>query len=172
MISHGGMIDSFRVQLTLLPDENLGIAVLANLHDTRMNAALINSLIDLYCGLPAKDWNAYFRKVVDDEAAAKKAATDARDRARDPDAKPSLASAGYAGEYTHPAYGTATVTATDGKLVLAWGNFICPLEHFERDTFRITDGFFGDQLVPFTVADGKATGLRALTGVEFRRKRE
>jgi CubicO group peptidase (beta-lactamase class C family) len=170
VLSHGGLIDGFRVQITMLPDENLGFAVLANLHDTRMNAALTNSLIDLYCGLPPKDWNAYYRKVVDDEAAAKKAATDARNKARDPDAKPSLALSLYAGEYTHPAYGTATVTVTNGKLVLAWGNFTCPLEHFERDTFRVTGGFFEDQLVPFTVTDGKATGLRALTGVEFIRK--
>ena len=52
VISHGGMIDGFRVQLTFLPDDDLGFAVLANLHDTRMTLALTNSLIDLYCGTP------------------------------------------------------------------------------------------------------------------------
>ena len=73
VISHGGMIDGFRVQITFLPDEKLGFAVLCNLHDTRMTQALTNSLIDLYAGLEAKDWNAYYRKVVDDEAAERKA---------------------------------------------------------------------------------------------------
>ena len=63
VVSHGGLIDGFRVQITFLPDEDLGFAVLSNLHDTRMTLALTNSLIDLYCGLQAKDWNAYFRKV-------------------------------------------------------------------------------------------------------------
>ncbi len=169
VISHGGMFDGFRVQLTMLPDEKLGIAVLCNLHDTRMNAALTNSLIDLYCDLPATDWNAYFRKVVDNEVAEKKATIEARNNVRDPSKKPTLALAGYAGEFTHPAYGTATVTASDGKLVLTWSGFECRLEHFEGDTFRVTNGFFEDELVPVTVANGKATGLR-FAGQDFKRK--
>jgi CubicO group peptidase (beta-lactamase class C family) len=169
VVSHGGMYDGFRVQVTMLPDEKLGIAVLANLHDTRMNAALTNSLIDLYAGLPAKDWNGYFKKVVEDETAERKEQIAARDKARDPTKKPVLALAAYAGEYAHPAYGTATVRAADGKLVLAWSSFECALEHFEGDTFRVTAGFFEDQLVPVTVAGGKATGLK-FAGRQFKRK--
>jgi CubicO group peptidase (beta-lactamase class C family) len=169
VLSHGGMIDGFRVQLTFLPDENLGFAVLCNLHDTRMTAALTNSLIDLYCGFPAKDWNVYYRKIVDDEAAERKRMIEARNKSRDSDKKPSLAPAGYAGEYTHPAYGPATVTEKGGTLALVYGNFTCPLEHFEGDTFRVTEGFFEDQLVPFTVKDGKATGVK-FGGQEFTTK--
>ena len=158
VVSHGGMYDGFRVQLTMLPDEKLGIAVLCNLHDTRFNAALTNTLIDLYADLTPKDWNAYYLKVVEDEAAERKAELAARSKARDPDKKPSLTLAGFAGEYTHPAYGTATVRVTDGKLALKWSSFACPLEHFEGDTFRVTEGFFEDQLVLFTVMDSKARG--------------
>jgi CubicO group peptidase (beta-lactamase class C family) len=169
VVSHGGMYDGFRIQLTMLPDQKLGVAVLCNLHDTRFNAALTNSLIDLYADLPAKDWNGYFRKVVDDEAAKRKADIAARDKARDPSKKPALPIANYAGEYTHPAYGLATVRAADGKLALAWSGFACPLEHFEGDAFRVTEGFFEEQVVPFTVADGKVTGLRH-AGQEFKRK--
>jgi CubicO group peptidase (beta-lactamase class C family) len=169
VVSHGGMYDGFRVQLTMLPDEKLGIAVLCNLHDTRMNAALTNSLIDLYADLPAKDWNEYFRKVVDDETAERKDQIAARNKARDPTKKPTLALAGYAGEYAHPAYGTATIRTNGDKLTLTWSSFECELEHFEEDTFRVTAGFFEDQLVSVTVADGKATGLK-FAGQEFRRK--
>jgi len=169
VISHGGMIDGFRVQITMLPGENLGIAVLANMQETRLNAALTNSLIDLYCELPPKDWNAFFRKVVDQENADRKATRDARNAARKPDAKPTLPLARYAGEYTHPAYGTVKVTLTDGKLTLTWGNYECPLEHFEADTFRITAGFFDDRLMPFTVAKGNATRL-TFSDQEFGRK--
>jgi CubicO group peptidase (beta-lactamase class C family) len=160
VISHGGMIDGFRVQLTMLPNENLGIAVLTNMQETRMNAALTNSLIDLYCGLPTKDWNAYFRKIVAQEATDRKAELETRNAARNPDAKPALPLTGYAGEYTQPAYGSLKVIATNGKLALAWSNFECPLEHFEGDTFRITEGFFEDRLVPFTVTNGKVTQLK------------
>jgi CubicO group peptidase (beta-lactamase class C family) len=169
VISHGGMIDGFRVQITLLPGENLGIAVLANLHDTRMNAALTNALIDLYCGLPARDWNAYYRKVTADEAAARQAAVAARDKARDPLRPPSIPLSDFAGTYTHPAYGLATVTPRDGHLELAWSSFRCRLEHYSGDTFRVVDGFFDDQLVPFTVVQSKATAVQ-FAGQRFERK--
>lgn len=167
--AHGGLIDGFRVQITLVPDEGLGFAVLANLHDSRMPMAATNALVDLYCGLKPKDWNGHFRALADDEAGAKRAALAARDAARDPAAKPTLPLAGFAGTYTHPAYGTATVTHADGKLTARYSSFTCPLEHYERDTFRVAGGFFEDELARFTVAGGKATGL-ALPGIEFKRK--
>jgi CubicO group peptidase (beta-lactamase class C family) len=169
VVGHGGLIDGFRMQITLVPDHDLGFVVMTNLHDTRMPMALTNSLIDLYCDLKPKDWNAYYVKTETDAAEARKAALAARDKARDPDAKPSLALADYAGEYTHPAYGTARVTFADGKLVAKFSSFRYPLEHFERDSFRITDGFFEDELAIFTVKDGKATGLK-LSGIEFEKK--
>ncbi len=168
LVGHGGLIDGFRIQITLVPDKDLGFAVLTNLHDTRMPLAATNTLIDLYCGLKPKDWNDYFTKVVADEAEAKKAALAARDKARDPTARPSLAVADYAGKYTHPAYGTATVTHAGGKLTATFSSFAYPLEHYERDHFRITDGRFADELAEFGVAEGKAKTLK-LSGIEFRR---
>ncbi|MBA4062347.1 MAG: hypothetical protein C0501_01315 [Isosphaera sp.] len=162
VVSHGGMVDGFRVQLTLLPGENLGVAVLANLQETRMTAALANTLIDHYCGLPPRDWNGYFRKVADDEAAARKAAAAARGAARDPAAKPALEASGYAGEYRHPAYGTATVAAADGRLTLRWSSFECPLEHHAGEVFRVAGGFLEDRPVAFAVKGEAATGLTFL----------
>ena len=159
VISHGGMIDGFRVQLTFLPEDNLGFAILCNLHDTRMTLALTNSLIDLYCGLEVKDWNGFYRRVVADEAAERKRSLAARDQARDRTAKPSLSLAKYAGTYSQPAYGDVKVTESQGRLKLGYGKFACPLEHFEANTFRITSGFFEEQLVVFTVKEGVAIEL-------------
>ncbi len=169
VISHGGMIDGFRVQITMLPGENLGLAVLANLQETRMNAALTNTLIDLYCALPPRNWNAYFRRVVDKEIANRKATKEARDLARNAEQKPTLPLEDFTGTYTHPAYGTATVRVKNEQLVLVWGNFTCTLEHFEQDTFRATDGFFADQLIPFSVVDRKIASV-AFAGQKFERK--
>lgn len=168
VLAHGGLIDGFRAQITLLPDEKLGIVLLNNLHETRMNQALTNTLIDRYCGLPARDWNAFFLKVVADADAAKVAALDARNKARDPAVKPTLGAAAYAGEYASPAYGKAKVTAADGKLKLAWSSFTCPLEHFQADTFRVTAGYFEDGLVEFAGTPGGVTALR-FTGVVFKK---
>jgi CubicO group peptidase (beta-lactamase class C family) len=169
VISHGGMIDGFRVQITFLPEEELGIAVLCNLHETRMTQALTNSLIDRFAGLKARDWNAYYRKVVDEEAAERRRGIIVRDKARNPDAKMSLALACYAGKYDHPAFGAATVAETSSKLTLTYGKFVCPLDHFEHNTFRVAEGFFEEQLVLFGVENGKVAQLR-FQGQEFRRK--
>jgi CubicO group peptidase (beta-lactamase class C family) len=169
VVGHGGLIDGFRIQLTLVPDKDLGFAVLTNLHDTRMPMAVTNTLIDLYCDLKPKDWNAHYSKLEADARAERKAALEARDKARDPNAKPSLGLAEYAGEFTHPAYGTARVTHTDGKLSASFSGFVCPLAPYERDSFRVTEGFFEDELAVFAVAEGKAKSLK-LAGIEFKRK--
>jgi len=168
VVAHGGMIDGFRTQITLLPDEKLGIAVVNNLHETRMNQAVTNTLIDSYCGLPPRDWNAFFLKIVADTEAARRAALAARDAARDPATKPSLAADGYAGTYADPVYGPARVTAADGKLVLEWGTFHCPLAHYHEDVFRVTEGYFEDKLVEFAPAGKGATALR-FAGIVFKR---
>jgi CubicO group peptidase (beta-lactamase class C family) len=170
MTGHGGLIDGYRIQITLIPDKNLGIVVLTNLHDTRMPMAVTNSLIDLYCDLKPKEWTAYYKKLVDDEAESRKVALAARETARNPNAKASLPLADYAGKYEHPAYGTATVTLTNGKLTASYSSFVCPLDHFESDSFRITDGFFEEELAEFTVKDGKVVGLKLPTIDEFKRK--
>lgn len=169
VVGHGGLIDGFRVQITLVPGERLGFAVLTNLHDTRMPMAATNALIDRYCGLKPKDWNAYFRKVEDDAAEAKAAALAARDKARDAGAKPSLPPADYAGVYTHPAYGTATVAHASGALTAKFSSFTYPLEHYGGDRFRITEGRFENELAEFGVVEGKAKTLK-LSGIEFEKK--
>jgi len=168
VVGHGGLYDGFRVQITLVPDRDLGFAVLTNLHDTRAPMALTNELIDRYCGLKSKEWIAYYRKIVDEDAEAKKIALAARDKARDPNAKPAVPLADLVGVYTHPAYGRATVALAGGALTARFGGFVCPLEHFERDQFRITDGFFADELATFVVKGGKPAAL-TLAGIEFTR---
>ncbi|MFL5241629.1 MAG: serine hydrolase [Gemmataceae bacterium] len=135
LISHAGAIDGFRAQLFLVPDAKLGIVLLNNLQDTRMNLALGNSLIDHMLDLSKCDWNAYqSEQVKKQDAAALKRQQDRKEK-RQPDTKPSKALAAYVGEYTEPAYGTCRIVLEDGKLIWRWSTFTCPLEHFENDTF-------------------------------------
>jgi CubicO group peptidase (beta-lactamase class C family) len=169
LVSHAGLIDGFRVHLTLLPKRKLGLAVLCNLHQTRMNLALSNALVDHLLGAPAKDWNDHYRKIVEaDEFAAKvRAARIERDRKRG--THPSLPLQNYAGVYDEPAYGTAKVIADGEGLSLAWSSFRCRLEHYEDDTFRARDEHLGQWPVIFSVKNGKVAEMSAL-GVTFARK--
>jgi CubicO group peptidase (beta-lactamase class C family) len=169
LVSHAGLIDGFRVHLTLLPKRKLGLAVLCNLHQTRMNLALSNALVDHLLGAPAKDWNDHYRKIVEADAFAAKVRAARVERDRKRGTHPTLALADYAGEYDEPAYGTAKVIADGEGLALAWSSFRCRLEHFEDDVFRARDEHLGQWPVIFSIKDGKVTAMSAL-GVSFARK--
>jgi len=172
LISHAGAIDGYRVHLTLVPEAKLGIVLLVNLHQTRMNLALSNSLVDLMLALPKKDWNAHFIDL------AKKDDADIRDRAKERTAKrhqgtkPSRELGAYTGGYEDEAFGTGKVTLEDGQLVWKWSTFTCPLEHYHYDTFIAKNDLIGNPMVVFTLgADGevKAMDVQDAVGVEFRK---
>ncbi|HEY3789657.1 MAG TPA: serine hydrolase [Urbifossiella sp.] len=169
VIAHGGQIDGIRVQITLLPDEKLGFAILNNLHETRMNQAVTNTLIDLYCGLSPRDWNGFFLKIVAEAAAKRQAAINDREKARIPATKPSLPLAAYAGEYADDVYGKLKVNEKDGRLSIEWSGFKCPLEHFQNDAFRITEGYFAEKLAVF---GGSGAQVKAVNfaGILFKRE--
>ena len=170
VVAHGGIIDGFRVQITLLPEENLGFATLNNLHETKMNIALTNSLIDRLLGLEPKDWTAYYRGLDRAEADEKLKAKQNRDRARNPKLAPTASLDAHTGEYEHPAYGVGRVELDGGKLIWEWSSFRVPFEHWQSEQFRATSGFFDDEIFQFTAdKDGAVTGLTQ-RGIEFRKK--
>jgi CubicO group peptidase (beta-lactamase class C family) len=170
LISHAGIIDGFRVHVTMVPKHKLGLAILANLHATRMNLSLSNQLVDHLLKLPPRDWDEFYQKLVADEELTERLAMRRLELDRRPNTMPSLALEKYAGAYEHPAYGTAHVKLNDGKLLWEWSGFRYPLEHYHFDTFHIVteERFFGQGLVQFGIDDGAVTGLKVLD-LGFRR---
>jgi CubicO group peptidase (beta-lactamase class C family) len=148
LVSHGGAIDGFRAMVALLPDEHYGIAILANLGGNNMPECLWASIVDELLGLAVKNWNAMYldqRKQAEEREKKQKAEREAK---RHKDTKPALPPEEYSGAYEHPAYGTAQVRESDGKLELAWSNWKMPLEHYHLDTFCATGkGQLYDSLV-------------------------
>jgi CubicO group peptidase (beta-lactamase class C family) len=169
VIGHGGHIDGFKALVTLFPKDNLAIGVLSNRFETRMNQAVTNAIADELLGLPAKDWDAILRKVVKDEAAEKAAALAERNKARRADVPPAYPLVRYAGTYTHEAYGEGKVSEGKGGLVWEWSSFKCPLEHWQGEQFRVTDGPFEDQLIEFRTTLAGPIAIR-FEGVIFERK--
>ncbi len=172
IVEHAGLIDGFRAHLTLLPKEKIGIALLCNLHETRMNLALSNSLIDLLLGLPRRDWNATLGEVTRQDEKAAKARFEERQARRKPESAPSLELKAYAGTYEEPAYGTARVAVETGKLVLRWSSFVVTLDHFADDTFLAPDDRLFDPLLTFVVKERRVASMKAgePLGVEFKKQ--
>jgi CubicO group peptidase (beta-lactamase class C family) len=171
LVSHAGAIDGFRAHITLIPKKKIGIVLLNNLHQTNMNLALSNNIVDLLLGLPKKDWNAYIgEQTRKDEAAAREHLLE-REKSRKPGTKPSLPLEEYAGSYEDPAYGTATVSLENDNLVWKWSTFSNKLEHFQDDTFTIQNDLLGNPRVQFILSEGKIFGLKVMDvmDVEFKK---
>src|SRR5262249_40215081 len=98
LVSHAGAIDGFRAHITLLPQEKLGLVLLNNLHNTEMNLALSNALVDCLLGLPKKDWNQNISQQVAKQEANAAAKRHERDANRHPGTRPSRELAAYAGQ--------------------------------------------------------------------------
>jgi CubicO group peptidase (beta-lactamase class C family) len=136
LVSHGGALNGFRAQVALFPNLNAGLVVLFNLGRGYAGMSIKNSISDLLLGRPGRDWNSYYldaEKTTDTKDDAAKAEREAK-RVRD--TKPSRELAAYAGTYTNPAYGAATITVENEALVLRWNRVTVPLRHFDFDTFR------------------------------------
>jgi CubicO group peptidase (beta-lactamase class C family) len=171
LLLHGGAIDGFRAQITLVPQENVGIALLNNLDRTYMNVALTQSLLDLILGNNPKDWNAYYLQVRQDEETQEKQRHHYFISKRQPDSKPTQPLTTFTGAYHDPAYGTGKMILEKNRLVWQWNTFRWPLEHYAQDTFFISNEVVRDAPVDFQVnAKGEVESFRFLNRVFQRGK--
>jgi CubicO group peptidase (beta-lactamase class C family) len=154
--SHTGMIDGFRAQVALAPRAGYGVAVLSNRHQSRMNLALINTLLDRLLGLPPRNWDGHLKGVVAREEEASAAARAEYERQRRP---PPRSPEWYVGRYEHPAYGPMTVTPVGGTLLWQWGAFRAPLRHHHGDAFDIAELALDEPAATFAVAADRAVSL-------------
>lgn len=139
---HTGSIDGMSAIVGLVPGEELGVAVLANLDHAELRHGLMWTVFDLFgaeapAAGEARDWSAELRELygeLEREAEAREAE---RRAGRVPDTRPSLPLERYAGSYVHELYGTLAV-ALDGDTLrlLAGPRLAATLEHWHYDTFE------------------------------------
>lgn len=164
LVSHAGIIDGFRAHLTLLPKDGWGIAVLANVHATRLNLALSNTLVDLILGLPPRDWDQHIRELVRQDEEKTRKEVERREELRNHDAPPALPLADLAGDYEDPAYGRAQVRLEGGRLMFAWSSFRLPLEHYQDETFTLRDLALNDPQVTFRLSPDRRSATALVLG--------
>jgi CubicO group peptidase (beta-lactamase class C family) len=169
LLMHGGSIDGFRAHLTLVPEAQLGIALLNNLDGGLANLALSNSLVDLILGAPHKDWGSYFLELFEaGEREDRVRARELRDQ-RDPKGPPRALQA-YVGAYHDAAYGSCKIELAKNGLIWSWEKLRIPLEHFQGDAFLANYGPLVDTGFTFSAStDGTVASFRTL-GRVFRRK--
>jgi CubicO group peptidase (beta-lactamase class C family) len=155
VVYHGG---SSGAVAALMPEENIGIVVLAN-RGAGLVYMVMHDTFDRLLGIPRTwtnhDWLVEAEGQAQDDVQAKNARLEAQ---RTKNTALSVPLEEYAGTYECDLYGKLEVRADGGSLRLQFGpNIAATLRHWEHDTFRAKLSFPPDDewLVRFVLADGK-----------------
>jgi CubicO group peptidase (beta-lactamase class C family) len=135
---HTGSLDGAVAILGLIPDEDFGIYIFANMDHTEIRHALMYKAMDLFVFDDDKNnWSQDFYKLYTNRAAENKKEEAKGDSARVLNTKPSLALKNYTGNYTNEIYGSVSVEMRSDSLVLKFPNNInVDLSHWNYDTFQ------------------------------------
>ena len=152
LVMHTGSIDGMSALVALVPEEDLGLVVFANMDHAELRHALMYRVIDAYLGAPSRDWSADLKQLYGEMASQAEVARARRTAERVAGTRPSLDPSAYAGTYEHEMYGEVQVSRNDGRLVLRRGpGFVGDLDHWHYDTYRVQwqDPALGDGYVTF-----------------------
>lgn len=159
---HTGSIDGMSAIIGLLPEQRVGVYVLANLDHAEVRHALMYKAFDLYAigSTATRDWSAELGRLF----AARRAAR-AQPTQRAMGTRPSYAIDRYAGSYVDSTFGTVDVALTDGVLRVRFGKAdLGPLEHWEYDVFRTRPASATESPVTVTFVPDGAGGISAIRG--------
>ncbi len=141
LIEHGGNVDGMTAQVGFLPEEKLGIVVLANLGQSTLPAAILFDTIDRYLGREVTTERVDGTSLLMWMAAAgtQVAGVQFDEKKRAKDAKPPVPLANFDGKYEDGLYAPVEIKTVDGKQKMTWTNFAYELEYWQHTTFRGVD---------------------------------
>ena len=138
LVGHTGSLSGYVSRTALVPELKLGIVILTNQEVTAAHAAIANTVIDHYLGVPDADWVAAYSARLQKERAEGEEAVRKAAGKRNPNTKPALPLAAYAGRYRDAWYGDIRIEEHDGKLSIYFTHtpdLAGDLEHWQYDTF-------------------------------------
>ncbi len=136
-VEHGGDIDGFSAELAFLPDDKIGVVVLTNLDGNPLPTIVAMNVFDRLLGIDQVPWNQRFLAA---EAGGKKSEQEAKDKGYTPrktGTHPSHDLKDYAGDYSNPGYGIATIAIDGTALKLTLNRVTKSLEHYHYDVFQV-----------------------------------
>ena len=140
LVSHTGGLPGYVSRVAMIPDLNVGVAVLTNQESTMAFDAIVLRILDHYLEAAPFDWIEAFSKVRAQMQTAAKQASARDSAARDAASRPSLPLARYAGTYRDAWYGDITITESGGKLTMQFSHtplLAGTLELWQHDTFVV-----------------------------------
>jgi len=143
-LNHGGGIDGFISQVSLLPQQKIGVVVLSNSSSdgSYIVSSLTNTIIDKLLEKTDVDW---IEKSKNMREQVKKVQQDAPVEVLN--STPTHKLEDYVGYYEHPAYGIVQVKLEDNRLNASYGDMLISLNHKCYDIFngKTDQALFGDK---------------------------
>jgi CubicO group peptidase (beta-lactamase class C family) len=144
IVQHGGNIDGFSSQVSTVPTEELGVAVLCNRDGTMLPEALPLLIYERLVGLPPAGVG---EELLAKEVAIHNGRRQERERtgAAGNGLPPVRPLADYAGRYRHPAYGDLLVRAEGDGLAGTYRSLSGPLTHRHLEVFHLVVDLGGSE---------------------------
>ncbi|HZX59845.1 MAG TPA: serine hydrolase [Mucilaginibacter sp.] len=166
IVMHTGGVNGYVSSVTMVPKEHLGIIILTNTDQNYFFEALKWDILDAYFKRPFSDYSnkylSFFKTQMDADAKKDKLLRDTVSM-NHPLALPPTA---YTGKYVNDLYGSMTVTqGLNNDLEMRFehhNKMYAHLQPLGGNRFYVTfsDPVLGKAVFPFTVENGKVTGVR------------
>ncbi len=145
IVMHNGGYDGMISQTLLIPEENIGFAIMTN-SLSNMYYPLMYKVLDIVLSNPEEsDWSAMMLEQKQKGEEYQQKMEEQKAKERNSKAKASLNLADYCGYYGSPVYDSVKVEMQNNKLQLKMmrsPKFIGDLSHWHFDTFEIEFGLF------------------------------
>jgi hypothetical protein len=136
-VSHGGYIHDVNSEVTLFPEDGLGIVSFTNFGFPSLARLINQSVFDLLKGFePVQTCT---EKLAQYEAKVKDRLKSNASVRRVGNTTPSHSLSKYAGAYEHPAYGRVEIHEDDGELMFQRNQLVLPLAHWHYDAWVAKD---------------------------------
>jgi CubicO group peptidase (beta-lactamase class C family) len=178
VVEHGGNIDGMTAEVGMIPEEKLGVVLLANADGSVLPGALMYDIFDRYLGRPVQPERVDGSSLITflNAYAVTVAGVTFDESKRDKTIKPPKDWKAYVGTYQDDLYGTLKVYEEKDVLMAKWNRFVVKLDYWQHQTFRgiDPDNRWPTVGVSFALdADGRAAEVRtdglSIEKVRFKR---
>jgi CubicO group peptidase (beta-lactamase class C family) len=139
LVEHGGAIDGFTAEFAFLPQDGIGVAVLADLDGTGLPNVVAYSVFDRLLGLPQVAWS---QRILFQQEQSKKAEQDAKKKGfvpRKAGTHPSHDLDEYVADYENPGYGIVSITRDGDGFQMKLNRLTETLKHYHYDLFQVPE---------------------------------
>lgn len=138
LLNHDGGVDGFTSVTTLLPEEDIGVVVLANHNLTALPRFLSRHVLDRLLRVDdGKNWLQEGLESLKRHRELQQEETRIHDLQRKKDTHPSHPLEDYVGEYEHPGYGIVSIELEADQLQATFHGVTSYLKHWHYDVFEI-----------------------------------